>query len=301
MSVFKPITHYLSHRSSVCRTAGPLKVYSARSLEQSIGFFKDLITGTVKTQAQASNLIEKVAIRSFVNRSVNVVDAANIISPPSYSDDTYWDNADDESCTAQLWIPFLTVQLCDDAEEFEGVKFGILRKAMRNYYRREFSESGIVIDSDINFGLAGRAWLDKPMVISSRYYAKKNREFRRAGYYIMFDSPYFSQRFGSRRRWFVGEVLFFFKPYFRGSLYFLAFVQVMKRHTTAAYDKFISVVDKGSPNVAPKFAVISVNNDIKLQVGLVQFIGSRTKFSVIAPSHVFETDMSITAGSISDL
>jgi hypothetical protein len=184
-------------------------VYSARSLERSIEFFKDLITGTVKTQAQASNLIEKVAIRSFVNRSVNVVDTANIISPPSYSDDTYWDNADDESCTAQLWIPFLTVQLFDYAEEFEGVQVGILRKAMRNYYRREFSESGIVIDSDINFGLAGRAWLDKPMVISSRYYAKKNRKFCLAGYYIMFDSPYFSQRVGSQRRWFVGEVLFF--------------------------------------------------------------------------------------------
>ena len=62
-----------------------------------------------------------------------------------------------------------------------------------------------------------------------------------------------------------------------------------------------SFLFKESPNVAPKFAVISVNNGINSQVGLVQFIGNRTKLSVISPSHVFETDMSITAGSIPDL
>lgn len=302
VSIFKPITHYLSHISFVCRASGPLRVFSSRSTERCIGFFKGLMTGTVKTQAQASNLIEKIAIRSLLSRSIDVVDAANIIRPPSYANNSFWDNTDDENCTAQLWIPFIdNIQLCDDNERFEGVQVGALRKALRNYYRREFSESSLIMEGDIVFGLAGRAWLDKPMVISSVYYAKKNREFRRAGYCIMFDSPYLSQRFESRRRWFVGEVLFFFKHQFRGNLYFLAFVQVMKRHTTAAHDKSIPVVDKGSPNVAPKFAVISVNNDIKLQVGLVQFIGSRTKFSVIAPSHVFETDMSITAGSISDL
>ena len=110
-----------------------------------------------------------------------------------------------------MWIPFIdNIQLCDDDERFGGVQVGALRKALQNYYRGEFSESGLIIeDDDIVFGLTGRAWLDKPMVISSIYYAKKNREFRRAGYYIMFDSPYLSQRFGSRRSWFVGEVLFF--------------------------------------------------------------------------------------------
>jgi hypothetical protein len=192
-----------------------------------------------------------------VNRSINVIDAANIISRSSYAEDTYWDNADDENCTVQLWIPFLTVQLCDNAEEFEGVQVGILRKALRNHYRCEFSESGIIIEGDVNFVLAERAWLDKPMVISSRFYARKNRESRRTSYYIMLDSPYFSQRFGRRRRRFAGEILFFFRHHFRGNLYLLPFVQVMKRRTTAVHDAFIPV--QGKSKCSPKNLLSSLS------------------------------------------
>jgi hypothetical protein len=75
----------------------------------------------------------------------------------------------------------------------------------------------------------------------------------------------------------------------------------MKRNTTAPHDKAIPVVDKGSQNIAPKFAVISVTNNIKCQVGLIKYIGSRTKFPVVAPSHVFDADMSVDSGNIVNL
>ena len=65
-SVFKPVVYYLSHILHVCRNLGPLRVYNTRSEEKAIGHFKNMITGTVKTQAQASNLIEKEAIRSVL-------------------------------------------------------------------------------------------------------------------------------------------------------------------------------------------------------------------------------------------
>ncbi|KAI8636535.1 hypothetical protein BD408DRAFT_437814, partial [Parasitella parasitica] len=224
-----------------------------------------------------------------------------IIRPSSYSDNSYLDNDDDENCTAQLWIPFKTVKLENDGEEFEGVKVSKFRKALSKYYRREFSEDNINIIGDIEFVLAGRAWFDESTVISSIYYARTKGEFRRAGYFVMFDSPYLTAQFVSRRKWFVGEVLFFFKHIFRDRMYFLALVRVMKRNTTAEHDKAIPVVDKGSPAVPSKYAVISIPYDIKRQVGLVKFIGSRTKFSVIAPSHVFEADMSVDAGNIVNL
>ena len=41
VSVFKPITHYLSHISFVCRTSGTLRVFPSRSsTERCIGFLK---------------------------------------------------------------------------------------------------------------------------------------------------------------------------------------------------------------------------------------------------------------------
>ena len=58
------------------------------------------------------------------------------------------------------------------------------------------------------------------------------------------------------------------------------------------------MVHKGSQNIASKFAVISVINNIKRPVRLIKFIGSRTEFSVIAPSHVFDADMSVSVGNI---
>lgn len=300
-SVFKPVVHYLSHISYVCRNLGPLRVYSTRSQERAIGYFKNMITGTVKTQAQASNLIEKVAIRSFLYQSLDIVEEGNIIRPSTFDESSYLDNLDDENCTAQFWIPFQTVQLCNDTEEFEGVQISKFRKALSKYYRRKFSNERISIVDNIDFVLAGRVWFNDYTVITSIYYARINREFRRAGYYVFFDSPYLTSQSESCRKWFVGEVLFFFKHIFRNFTYFLAFVRVMKRNTTAFHDKSIPVVDKGSQNVPPKFAVISVTDDIKRQVGLIKFIGSRTKFSVIAPTYVFDADMSIDAGNIVNL
>ncbi|KAI8638449.1 hypothetical protein BD408DRAFT_24452 [Parasitella parasitica] len=202
-SVFKPVVHYLSHISYVCRNLGPLRVYSTRSQERAIGYFKNLITRNVKTQAQASNLIQKVAIRSFLNQTLDIADEGEIIRPSSYSDNSYLDNDDDENCTAQLWIPFKTVKLENDGEEFEGVKVSKFRKALSKYYRREFSEDNINIIGDIEFVLAGRAWFDESTVISSIYSARTKGEFRRAGYFVMFDSPYLTAQFVSRRKWFA--------------------------------------------------------------------------------------------------
>jgi hypothetical protein len=83
-----------------------LGVYSTRSQERAIGYFKNLITGTVKTGAQAFNLTEKVAIKSFPYQALDIVEEDNIIHPPTFDESSYLNNLDDENCTAQFWIPF---------------------------------------------------------------------------------------------------------------------------------------------------------------------------------------------------
>ena len=197
--------------------------------------------------------------------------------------------------------PFKTVQLRNDDEEFEGVQISKFRKALSKYYCREFSDDRISIVDCIDFVPARRAWFNGFTIVTSIYYARINREFRRAGYYVFFDNAYLTPQPESRRKWFVGEALFFFKHIFKNRTYSWAIVRVLKRNTTASHDKPIPVVDKGSQNIASKFAVISVTNDIKRQVGLIKFIGSRTKFSVVAPSHVFNADMLVDAGNIVNL
>ena len=102
--------------------------------------------------------------------------------------------------------------------------------------------------------------------------------------------------------WFVGAVLFFFKHVDNvGVTRFLAFVDVMKQHSTARHDKKVPIVKRhpveGISTSNRKYAVINVE-DITNQVGLVPFAEGRDQFYVIAPYIVFDVDLHDSAGKI---
>lgn len=265
----------------------------------------------MRTNIQASNLIETVAIRNIVKRTFNVQDHLQGIQPPPYSANSYRDHPETSS---QLWEPF-EFQSFDNAslgDTFEGVTIRKIKKALTNFYRRLRSQPGLILpNGSLEFTVAHRALINTIEVPCERH-RRKIREYRRGNHHIMFNSHFrTSANSEPTPRWFVGTVLFFFEHRYLDTVEFLAFVEVMKVHTTAIHDKSIPVIymnqsreqqlAAGSERVIDsKYAVIKLD-DILLQVGLVQSIGEDQKFSVIGNYHVFQQDMSLDCGDIRHL
>ncbi|KAL9536890.1 hypothetical protein MBANPS3_012280 [Mucor bainieri] len=104
-AVFTPMLHYLTHIADTIKIPGPMLIYSRRSLERSIGYFKTLMTAKINDQAQPSNLVEKVMRRSLLSHSLDVEQAANLIRPP-VEDSSDWcehdQDAEDTASNRQL-------------------------------------------------------------------------------------------------------------------------------------------------------------------------------------------------------
>ncbi|KAL0144395.1 hypothetical protein V8B55DRAFT_1561725 [Mucor lusitanicus] len=111
-SVYTPLIHYLTHLSDTIWYLGPMPVYSCRSLERSIGQFKTLMTAKINDQAQPSNLVEKVMVRSLLSHSLDVAKAANVAFTKK-EDSSDWFEHDEVTAGSnrQLWRPFKEVEL----------------------------------------------------------------------------------------------------------------------------------------------------------------------------------------------
>jgi hypothetical protein len=159
----------------------------------------------------------------------------------------------------------------------------------------------------LDFTIAHRVLLRSSLIVSERY-RDKIHEYRRGNHYVMFNSNHINLVNQVTSCWFVGSILFFFEHQYNSNTYFLAFVEVMKQHRTAAHDRSIPFVRMNkpisqqlaagaNPIIDPKYAVIAVD-DITLQVGLVQSLANELDFSVIGNYHAFDQDMSRNAGNI---
>ncbi|KAF1801383.1 hypothetical protein V8B55DRAFT_1339966 [Mucor lusitanicus] len=221
------------------------------------------MSSKIQTQAHPNQLIETTAIR-----------------------EEHSDGASDK----QLWIPFEDVYLADDNAIFQGVDVAVIRAALRAYLQRYYSDVTINITRLLRFKLAGRAWLKKITVLSSVYYATKNREHRRANYHVFFTSPYKNSQGITHIAWYVGSVMWFFKLQFQGTSFFLALVRLTKSAGTTSHSRVIPHVQKTMPREKPKYAVISLDDDIQHQVGLVKQAASGFKYSVILPEGSFDTE-----------
>lgn len=292
-SVFTPVMHYLSHLMETIQTLGPLNAYSCcRSNERFILKFKTLMAFNHSSQAQPSNLIAEEAMLSLFGHLVNIEVESNIQRPAPYSASTWREHSNGQELPRQLWEPFKSISLSEDNHDvIEGCSYLVIHRALSAYYARRFSEASLVVRGNTNFKFAGRAQLDYKFVITSTYYARINRESRRAGYYVFFRSPFLDFLGQSKKGWYVGKVLFYMKHTYRQQTFFLACVDVFKSVGTKPYSSTIPVVQKSLNSTMTKLAIISLDFDIDFQVGLVEYDHNHGKFSVIIPSNVLTTNM----------
>ncbi|CEP15408.1 hypothetical protein [Parasitella parasitica] len=283
-------------------------------IDACIGKYGDLITARVRTNAQASNLIESVAIRNHLKLTFDANEFLQGIRPRPYSNSSFRDHP--QSLTdAQLWEPFESFRLANEGAQFclQGVSIPKIKRALTKFYCRLYSVQRLQPDYpsiSLTLTVAHRVLLKSSLIVSERY-QDKIREYRRGNHFVMFNSNHLNHLRQVMSCWYVGSILFFFEHEYNHTTYFLAFVEVMKQHRAAAHDRSIPFVRMNrpldeqiaagaNPVIGPKYIVIAVD-DITLQVGLVQSMSNELDFSVVGNYHTFDQDMSRNAGSIVNL
>ncbi|CEP06833.1 hypothetical protein [Parasitella parasitica] len=200
--------------------------------------------------------------------------------------------------TIWMLIDFQTAAVGGTFENVVSIRR--IKKALKKFYRRLFSDPHLVALGAPVFVVVSRAWVDSIEIHCERH-RRKTGEFRRGNHHVMFKSYHRHSMNGPCiQHWFVGTILFFFEHTLQGEVYFLVFFEVMKRHATAEHDKSIPVVYKNQSRIQQlamgnerpihsKYAVIKVDDNL-LQVRLVQYLDDELEFSVIANYDVLEQE-----------
>lgn len=182
VAVFKPNNHYLAHIAYITGQNGCMRVFSARSMERTIGRYSKLIKSKVFSGKNAGNVIERLATRSTVNFSLDICSLLDVVEPNRTSLDDCWElpETSPHNKNHQLWSPFSSANLASDAF-IESLPAQLIKKELSRYYSRTNSCSLQNMDIDISV----RALL-KSHVYGSCMYRRVRNEYRRGNHYIMF-------------------------------------------------------------------------------------------------------------------
>ncbi len=165
------------------RSQGPLRVYSSRSMERSIGNLKKMIRSKVEAGRNASNIVERNALFNYVNTLLGDETAGqsrnnNFRSLPG-----------DDNNGPQLWEPLVRCNLINGNNCIEGVDKNIIFTSLQKYYGRYIHADPATINVEYTVELSGRLWKDS-WVYSSIMNRRVTRESRRGNQYVMFTIPY---------------------------------------------------------------------------------------------------------------
>ncbi|OAD75291.1 hypothetical protein PHYBLDRAFT_64218 [Phycomyces blakesleeanus NRRL 1555(-)] len=271
---------------------GNLRVYSTRSMERTIGRYSKLIKSRVFSGKNARNLVERLAIRGYLNCAFNIEQQLDLIKPYRTSLDNYLELPlpSPHNQNHQLWSPFESIPYI---KEFTDLP--TFTKELQIYYTKSNSHSTDPQYTMNTIKIAACALISSH-VYGSEMYRRKRSEFQRGNHYIQFHAIY-----QNKIHWFVSSVIFYFThnilPHDKSCRQFLVLVSVMNDHSATDYNYSIPVVTLERASIYQRLVVISLN-DIQNQVGLVQTAVNSTKYKVVAPYYIFSEDMKSTAGKL---
>lgn len=193
-SVFRPVNHYLTHIPLVVRNLGPMRAYSTRPLERTIGRYSKLIKSKVDTGTNAGNLVEKISIQNHIVSLIDIEAKLNPQTKASYNDKSYINCPSGKSDSSQLWSPILKKFDMNSIENDYSsllditISNNIIQNALIRYYNR--SLPGILTLQLPNsiIDIAGRALINSTLY-SSVFRRKQINEYRRGNHHIMFELP----------------------------------------------------------------------------------------------------------------
>ncbi|OAD67741.1 hypothetical protein PHYBLDRAFT_174069 [Phycomyces blakesleeanus NRRL 1555(-)] len=269
ISVFSLVNHYLTHIGYITRKMRNLRVYNTRSMERTIGRYSKLIKSRVFSGEYAGNLVERLAIRGYLNCAFNIEQQLNLIKPYRTSLDDYLKLPlpSPHEQNHRLWSLFESIPYI---KEFTNLL--TFTKELQTYYTKSNSHQTDPQYTMNTIEIAACALIGSH-VYGSEMYRRKRSEFRRGNHYIQFHAIYQNCR------------------------QFLVLVSVMNDHSAMDYDYFIPVGTLETASIYQRLVVISLN-DIQNQVGLVQTAVDSTKYKVVTPYYIFNEDMKSTAGKL---
>ena len=165
---------------------GNLRVYSTRSMERTIGKYSKLIKSRVSSGKNAGNLVERLAIRGYLNCSVDVNELLDPIIPQKTSLDDFLElpSISPYNYDHQLWSPFETIPYL---QEFTTIP--TFTKELQTYYTRSDSQQVNLQYTMDTIKFAARALIGSH-IYGSEMYRQKRSEYRRGNHYIRFHARY---------------------------------------------------------------------------------------------------------------
>lgn len=161
-------------------------------MERTIGKYSKLIKSKVLAGKNAGNLVERLAIRGYVNLALNTNILLETITPNKTSLDDFLElpPTATQNYQHQLWSPFSTNSLTSSDSLIESVPINHIIQQLKIYYSRATSSplSTITI-KNTTIKIAARALLYNH-VLSSEMYRRIRSERRRGNHFVLFHAFY---------------------------------------------------------------------------------------------------------------
>ena len=165
---------------------GNLRVYSTRSMERTIGKYSKLIKSRVLSGKNAGNLVERLAIRGYLNCAMDTDGLLDAIKPKRTSLDDFIEltSLSPYNNDYQLWSPFEEINY---VQQFTTIP--LFTNELTSYYTRSNSQMVDPLNTLDTIKIAARALIGSH-VYSSEMYRRKRSEFRRGNHYIQFHATH---------------------------------------------------------------------------------------------------------------
>lgn len=167
---------------------GPLRAYSTRSMERAIGVISKLIKSKVDAGVNASNVIESLAMRHYVDFYSDIQQELNLIKARPYKPESYWDHPSTDPAAPQYWEPFRCGVLATESSvqsDNWSISTVTLYSCMQRFYRHVLNGQETLFPVNANIDIAARAWIDSTEY-SSVFYRNCRQEFRRSNHIVRF-------------------------------------------------------------------------------------------------------------------
>jgi hypothetical protein len=158
-------------------------------MERTIGRYSKLIKSKVLSGKNAGNTVEKLAIRSSIQFSIDIQKKLNLIKPNQTSLDEFYElsSSSPYNLDHQLWGPFCSADLLNNNTMLESVPVPIIGKELERYYFRSSGVSAVLVSKKLE--ISARALIDNHIYGSSMY-RRIRKEYRRGNHYILFHASY---------------------------------------------------------------------------------------------------------------
>lgn len=162
--------HYLHHIPDIIRMLGPLRMYSARSMERTIGEYKRKIKSSTNPGADAANILKAHAQSRHEHTVASSKRRKQIVTPI--------DEGDEDS--PEYYGRMRTGNMLSSWPIVENITGFKIKERMEVFLRTlETSANKIKVIDNLEFRFNARVWIDGTI-----YSSKLNKREKRAGYYL---------------------------------------------------------------------------------------------------------------------